>query len=53
MREYIARLIKTGMPRDIAVCVARSYARDKDMYGLEQYVISVEEETKYREENEW
>ena len=52
MREYIVRLIKCGMPREIALCVCRSFAKRRDWYGLEQYVYSVEQETKEREEYE-
>ena len=50
MREFIARLIKCGFSRDIAVCVVRTYMRDKDVNGLRRYVNAIEEETKYREE---
>ena len=46
MREYIIRLIDCGMPRDVAVCVCRIFARRNDYCGLEEYVYSVEEETK-------
>ncbi len=53
MRECIARLIKCGMPRDVALAICRSYARRRDWYGMEQYVYSVEQETKEREDEEW
>lgn len=53
MRECIARLIKCGMPRDVAVAVCRSFARDADWHGMEQYVDFVEEETRFREDEEW
>lgn len=52
MHDAIKRLIRCGMPTDIAVCICRNYAKNKDWYGLEQYVYSVEEEAKYREEEE-
>lgn len=53
MREYIARLIRCGIPREIAVCVCQSYGKRKDWYGLEQYIYSVEQETKEREDDDW
>ena len=53
MRDYIARLIRCGMPRDIAVCVCHSYAKKNDWYGLHQYVYSVEQEVAERDEEEW
>ena len=53
MRDYIARLIRCGMPRDIAVCICRSYAKNNDWKGLYDYVYSVEMEVKEREEEEW
>ena len=53
MKDYIARLIKCGMPRDVAVCIVRQYAKRNDWINLESYVYSVEEETKYREEEPW
>ena len=53
MRDYIARLVKCGMPRDIAVCICRSYARKGDWHGLYQYVYSVEEEVKERDDGQW
>ena len=53
MKECIARLINCGMPREVAVCVCRTYARGNDFKGMEQYVESVEKETEYREWAEW
>ena len=53
MRECIARLIDCGMPREVAVCVCRTYARRNDFIGMKQYVESIEEEIKYREWEEW
>ena len=53
MRESIARLSRSGMPREIAVCVCRTFARRGDWQGLEEYVYSVEEETKERDDDEW
>lgn len=53
MRECIARLIKCGMPRDIAVCICKLYAIKDDWHGMQKYVEAIEEETKYREEEEW
>ena len=53
MRHYIARLVKCGIPRDIAVCVCKSFAWEKDWKGMERYVEAVEEESKYREDEEW
>ena len=50
MREYIARLIRCGMPREVAVCVCKQYFLRKQFYELDQYVYSVEQETKEREE---
>ena len=53
MREYVARLIKCGMPRDVALCICRSFARDYDYISLEHYIDSVEEEIKYKEADEF
>lgn len=53
MKDYITRLIDCGMPRDIAVCIVRQYAKRNDWVNLEAYVYSVEEETKYKEEEQW
>lgn len=50
MHEYIARLIRCGMPREVAVCVCKQYFRRKQLWELDQYVYSVEQETKEREE---
>lgn len=52
MREYVARLIRSGMPRDIALCICRNYVKRKDWEGLEEYVYSVEMEAIEREEDE-
>ena len=53
MREYIARLIDCGMPRDVAIAACRSFAREGDWYGVKQYVNFVEEETKEGDDEEW
>lgn len=53
MKDYVARLVKCGMPRDIALCICRNYSKKNDWYGLEQYVYSVEMETKERDDEEW
>ena len=53
MKDCIARLIKCGMPRDVAVCICKTFMRDNNLYALQQYVESVEEETKYKEWEEW
>ena len=44
MREYIARLIRTGMPRKVAVSVCRQIKRKSGEKALAQYVEAVEEE---------
>ena len=44
MDKLIARLIDTGMPRDVALAVYRSFKRFNDMFGFERYVESVEAE---------
>ena len=44
MREYIARLIRTGMPRKIAVSVCKEIKRTQGERALAEYVDSVEEE---------
>lgn len=44
MNKLIARLIDTGMPRDVALAVYRSFKRFNDMWGFERYVESVEQE---------
>jgi hypothetical protein len=44
MNKLIARLIDTGMPRDVAVSVCKSFLRDSNMFELERYVEGVEEE---------
>lgn len=44
MKKLIARLIDCGMPREIALCMARHYAkRPRD---FELYVESVEAESR-------
>lgn len=53
MRDCIARLIKCGMPRDVAVCICKTFVRDGNLFELERYVESIEEETKYKEWEEW
>lgn len=44
MHEYIARLIKAGMPRKIAAFVCADYNRRGKMYDLARYVEAVEKE---------
>ena len=44
MNKLIARLIDTGMPREVAVAVCREFVRHGTMYELERYVESVEAE---------
>lgn len=44
MNKLIARLIDTGMPREIALAVYRNYLRIGNMYEFERYVESVEAE---------
>ena len=46
MNKLIARLIDTGMPRDVAVSVCRMFLRDSNLFEFERYVIGVEEETR-------
>ena len=53
MREWIARILRCGMPRDVAVCICGQYAKRKDWLGLENYVYSVEEETRERDDDAW
>lgn len=44
MHEFIARLIRTGMPRKVAACVCADFARRGKMIELAQYVEAVEKE---------
>ena len=44
MNKLIARLIKCGMPRDVALAVCRSFKRNSNMFEFERYVEGVEEE---------
>lgn len=44
MNKLIARLIKTGMPRDVALAVYRSFKRNSNLFEFERYVDGVEEE---------
>lgn len=44
MREYIARLIRAGIPRATAVSVCRQIKRQYGEISLAQYVDAVEEE---------
>lgn len=44
MREYIARLIDAGMPRQVAVCVCNDFKRRGMMRDLALYVDAVEAE---------
>lgn len=45
MREMMARMIRCGVPRDVARCVCKYYRHRHDMHGLELYVEAVEEES--------
>lgn len=44
MREYVARLIDCGIPRQVAVCVCQDFKRRGSLISLGQYVDAVEEE---------
>ena len=44
MNKLIARLIKCGMPREVALAVYRNYKRNSNLHEFERYVESVEEE---------
>jgi hypothetical protein len=44
MNKLIARLIDTGMPRNVAVSVCKSFLKNSNMFELERYVEGVEEE---------
>ena len=44
MNKLIARLIKCGMPREVALAVYRNYRRNSKLNEFELYVESVEEE---------
>jgi hypothetical protein len=44
VKEYIARLIRTGMPRKVAVSVCKEIKRKHGETALAQYVDAVEEE---------
>lgn len=44
MREYVARLIACGIPRQVAVCVCADFKRRGKMAELARYVDAVEEE---------
>lgn len=44
MREYIARLIDTGMNRETALAVVRYFVRRGLLPDLARYVSEVEEE---------
>ena len=44
MREYIARLIRTGMPKSVAISACRQIKREKGELALAKYVEAVEEE---------
>ena len=41
MRQYIARLMDTGMPRKVALCMCRHF---RTLADLEKYVEGVEAE---------
>ena len=44
MHEYIARLIKCGVPRKVAACVCSYYQRRGALTELARYVEAVEKE---------
>lgn len=44
MRDYIARLIRAGMPRSVAVSVCKQIKRTNGYQALEKYVEAVEDE---------
>lgn len=44
MNRLIARLIKCGMSREVALSIYRSFKRDNDLFEFERYVEGVEEE---------
>ena len=52
MREYVARLVKCGIPIDIATCIVHSFAKGNDWMCLEEYVYSRECESEYKEGNQ-
>lgn len=45
MREFVARLIRAGMPRDVAVSACRQIIRAKGLGALSDYVDAVEGES--------
>ena len=45
MHEFIARLIRAGLPRKVAACVCADFQRRGQMLALAQYVDAVERET--------
>lgn len=44
MNRLIARLIKCGMPREVALAVYRTYKRNGRLPDFEHYVDAVEDE---------
>jgi hypothetical protein len=44
MDKLIARLIRCGMPRDVALAVYRNFRRANNLWEFERYVEGVEEE---------
>lgn len=44
MNRLIARLIDTGMPREVALAVYHSFKRNGNLFEFERYVVGVEEE---------
>lgn len=42
MREYVARLIDCGIPRQVAVCVCNDFKRRGKLSQLNHYVKEVE-----------
>lgn len=50
MREYIARLIDTGMNRETALMIVRYYRRRGLLTELARYVSEVEEECRVKME---
>ena len=44
MHDFIARLIRAGVPRQVATCVCANFQRRGKMVELAQYVDAVEAE---------
>lgn len=46
MNKLIARLIDTGMPRAVALCMYRKFRAESRLDDFERYVEEVEAETR-------